>query len=195
MKKRLYKSPDKKIGGVCGGIADYLGLDATIVRLIFVGVLLLTAVIPCVIGYLVAVAVIPSPPQDYYSTVVNNSKRLVKGADRRIFGVCSGFAEYFGIEDPTPLRLIVLLVFVFTAFFPIGVLYLVAGAVMPSSPVATQNDYNNGGYQQPFGGQQPPYGAPFGGQRPPYTGQPPFNGQPNQAPQQPTPQPTENNQN
>lgn len=35
MKKRLYKSiKDKKIAGVCGGIAEYLNVDSTIVRLI-----------------------------------------------------------------------------------------------------------------------------------------------------------------
>lgn len=33
--KKLYKSrKDKKICGVCGGLADYLGIDSTIMRLI-----------------------------------------------------------------------------------------------------------------------------------------------------------------
>ena len=35
MKRKLYKSRiDKKICGVCGGIAEYLEMDSTIVRLI-----------------------------------------------------------------------------------------------------------------------------------------------------------------
>ena len=35
--KKLYKSvTDKKIAGVCGGIAEYLNIDSTIVRLIWV---------------------------------------------------------------------------------------------------------------------------------------------------------------
>ena len=35
MKKRLYKSTkDRKIAGVCGGIAEYMNADPTIVRLI-----------------------------------------------------------------------------------------------------------------------------------------------------------------
>ena len=33
--KRLYKSHDKKICGVCGGIAEYFGIDPLIVRLIW----------------------------------------------------------------------------------------------------------------------------------------------------------------
>ena len=35
--KKLYKSEtDRKICGVCGGIAEYFGIDATVVRLVFV---------------------------------------------------------------------------------------------------------------------------------------------------------------
>ena len=31
--KRLTKSNDKKIAGVCGGIAEFFGIDPTIIRL------------------------------------------------------------------------------------------------------------------------------------------------------------------
>ena len=34
MEKRLYtRASDKMLDGVCGGVADYFGLDATLVRL------------------------------------------------------------------------------------------------------------------------------------------------------------------
>lgn len=37
MKKRLYKSStDKKVCGVCGGIASYFDVDPTVIRLIWV---------------------------------------------------------------------------------------------------------------------------------------------------------------
>jgi phage shock protein C len=37
MKKRLYKSStDKKVCGVCGGIANYFDVDSTVIRLIWV---------------------------------------------------------------------------------------------------------------------------------------------------------------
>lgn len=37
MKKRLYKSnTDKKVCGVCGGIANYFDVDPTVIRLIWV---------------------------------------------------------------------------------------------------------------------------------------------------------------
>ncbi len=36
MKNRLYRSEnDKKIAGVCGGIAEYFGIDSTIIRLLW----------------------------------------------------------------------------------------------------------------------------------------------------------------
>jgi len=37
MNKKLYLSDnDKKIAGVCGGIANYFGIDSTLVRLVWV---------------------------------------------------------------------------------------------------------------------------------------------------------------
>ncbi len=35
-KKRLTRSDNKVIGGVCAGIADYLNLDPTVVRVLYV---------------------------------------------------------------------------------------------------------------------------------------------------------------
>jgi|TARA_B100000508_G_C11370634_1_gene233539 phage shock protein PspC (stress-responsive transcriptional regulator) len=36
MPAKLRKSKDKMLAGVCGGLAEYLGWDPTIVRIIFV---------------------------------------------------------------------------------------------------------------------------------------------------------------
>ena len=33
--RRLLRSSNRKIAGVCGGLADYLGIDPTVVRIIF----------------------------------------------------------------------------------------------------------------------------------------------------------------
>ena len=36
MKRKLYKSSkNKKLAGVCGGLAEYLNIDVTVVRLIW----------------------------------------------------------------------------------------------------------------------------------------------------------------
>lgn len=61
MEKKLYKSrTDKKICGVCGGIAKYLEIDSTIVRLILVLSVLCAGV--GVLAYFVAALVMPYEP-------------------------------------------------------------------------------------------------------------------------------------
>lgn len=59
--KRLYRSgKERMLGGVCGGIAEYLGTDPTIVRLAWV---LLTFVGGAgVLAYLIAWLIIPRNP-------------------------------------------------------------------------------------------------------------------------------------
>jgi phage shock protein C len=62
MKRLTLSQTDKKLAGVCGGIAEYLELDSTVVRLITVVLGLITAVIPVLIGYLIAWMIIPRKP-------------------------------------------------------------------------------------------------------------------------------------
>jgi phage shock protein C len=61
-RKRLTRSRrDKKIFGVCGGIADYLNLDSTLVRIAFV-IGTIASGGPFVLAYLVLAYVIPQEP-------------------------------------------------------------------------------------------------------------------------------------
>ncbi len=60
------------------------------------------------------------------------AKRLYKGGDKKLFGVCSGLAEHFSM-DPTLMR--VLFVFIFLAFGTGLLLYLILAIVMPEKPV------------------------------------------------------------
>ena len=58
MNKKLYRSStDKKIAGVCGGIAEYMNVDSTIVRLI--AVLLVFGCGSGLLAYIVAALIIP----------------------------------------------------------------------------------------------------------------------------------------
>ena len=41
--KKLVRSANKKIAGVCGGLAEYFGLDASIVRIIYLLATIFTA--------------------------------------------------------------------------------------------------------------------------------------------------------
>lgn len=66
MRRKLYKSDiDKKLMGVCGGIADYFDIDSTIVRLVFV-CLTLCGGFPGIAAYLIAALVMPDDPGDVY---------------------------------------------------------------------------------------------------------------------------------
>ena len=62
MEKKLYKSKtDKKICGVCGGLAEYLNVDPTVIRLIWVLAVLFAG---CgLLAYIIAALVIPQQPE------------------------------------------------------------------------------------------------------------------------------------
>ena len=60
--KRLYRSrKDRQIAGVCGGVADYLSIDPTLVRLAFA--LLTLAGGPGLVLYIVLAAILPVEPE------------------------------------------------------------------------------------------------------------------------------------
>ncbi|MDO4179816.1 MAG: PspC domain-containing protein [Bacteroidales bacterium] len=57
MEKKLTRSRDKKIAGVCGGLADFLGLDKSIVRIVWLLCVLLAGT--GLLAYLVMWIVMP----------------------------------------------------------------------------------------------------------------------------------------
>jgi phage shock protein C len=60
MAKRLYRSTTQKmLGGVCGGLAEYFEMDVSIIRLLFVGLALVTALLPLTFFYIIAWIVVP----------------------------------------------------------------------------------------------------------------------------------------
>ena len=62
MTKKLYRSAtDKKVGGVCGGIAEYLDIDSTVIRLAWVVFTLLGGA--GLLAYIIALLVMPNPPK------------------------------------------------------------------------------------------------------------------------------------
>ena len=61
MEKKLYRSKtDKKIAGVCGGLAKYLNIDVTVIRVIWIIAVLCAG---CgLLAYLICALVIPEEP-------------------------------------------------------------------------------------------------------------------------------------
>jgi len=61
-KKRLYRSiKDRKIAGVCGGMAEYFDVDPTVVRLLW-ALSLILGIFPSIIAYIICWVVIPEKP-------------------------------------------------------------------------------------------------------------------------------------
>jgi len=62
--RRLMRSAtDCKIAGVCGGFAEYFEVDSTVVRLVWVLLVLLPVpVVPALLGYIVAWIIMPRAP-------------------------------------------------------------------------------------------------------------------------------------
>ena len=63
--KRLYKSKENKVFfGVIGGVGECFNIDPVILRLIWVVVVIFTALVPGVIVYLIASLIVPNKPKE-----------------------------------------------------------------------------------------------------------------------------------
>ena len=60
MNKRLTRSTtDVKLCGVCAGIAEYFGIDPTLVRIAYAVIMLFSAFVPCIVLYLLLSMIVP----------------------------------------------------------------------------------------------------------------------------------------
>lgn len=58
--KKIYKSKENKVWkGVIGGFGEYFNVDPVLLRVIFIFFVLATGIFPGVIGYIVAIFIIP----------------------------------------------------------------------------------------------------------------------------------------
>lgn len=136
--RRLTRSiADGKIAGVCAGLAEYLDVDVTLIRLAWVLLSIVPGmIIGGVIAYLLAWLVMPEGPQ----TAIRepSGRRLFRSiSDRKVGGVCGGLAEYFDV-DATPIRVLWVILSVLPGAIAGGlVVYLLAWVVIPSAPAAT----------------------------------------------------------
>ena len=67
MQKKLYKdTANKKVSGVCAGIAKYFDVDVTIIRLVWVfASIILGAGMAGLIAYVVCACIIPDEPDQF----------------------------------------------------------------------------------------------------------------------------------
>ena len=101
--KRLYRDENHKIlGGVCSGIAAYLGVDPVFVRILFI----ISGI--GILAYVLLWIFVPG------SNMLENGvrKRLYRNPDGKIIGgVCSGIGSYFKINPWIP-RILFLIPFI-----------------------------------------------------------------------------------
>ena len=79
--KRLYRSTQERMfAGVCGGIAEYLEVDPTLVRLVFVALTLLGG--PGLVIYIVLMLIVPEKPQEEWQAKAKHTEptSLVKSS-------------------------------------------------------------------------------------------------------------------
>ncbi len=59
--KKLVRSNNKIIAGVCGGIAEYFEVDPTLIRVVYAALTLFTAGFPGVLLYIIMMLLMPQP--------------------------------------------------------------------------------------------------------------------------------------
>lgn len=103
--KKLYRDENNKIiGGVCSGLANYMGVDVVLVRIFFV-----LLVISFGFGLLPYLVLWIATPSSANKEIGATRKRLFRDTEDNIIGgVCSGIGHYFGISAWVP-RLIFIL--------------------------------------------------------------------------------------
>jgi phage shock protein PspC (stress-responsive transcriptional regulator) len=130
--RRLMRLPSEgRLAGVCAGLAAYLQLDVTLVRLAWVILTIFPgALIGGLIAYLVAWLVMPegrAAPGD-----VPRSRLVRSATDRKIAGVCGGIAAYMGV-DATLVRVAVVILSIYPGAVVCGIIaYAIAWLVIPA---------------------------------------------------------------
>lgn len=63
-RKRLYRSDsDRMLTGVLGGLADYFGLEPSLLRIVYVVLTALTGFVPGLVTYVVMAIIVPLAPE------------------------------------------------------------------------------------------------------------------------------------
>ena len=59
--KKLTRSTNKVLAGVCGGIAEYFDVDPTLIRVCYVALSIFTTGFPGLLLYLIMMLIMPAP--------------------------------------------------------------------------------------------------------------------------------------
>jgi phage shock protein C len=106
--KQLYRSKvDRKVAGICGGLAEYLEMDPTLIRVIWLSAILLGG--SGLILYIAWWLIVPDNPQETgelnLRPLHTHMPPLRRSRTNKIIaGVCGGLGNYFRV-DPVLIRI------------------------------------------------------------------------------------------
>ena len=58
--KKLYRSSNRILAGVCGGIAEYFDVDPTLIRVVYLALTLFSVAFPGLLLYLIMMILMPN---------------------------------------------------------------------------------------------------------------------------------------
>lgn len=61
--KKLYRSSNRVLGGVCGGIAEYFSVDPTLIRVLYAVLSLFSVGFPGLLLYIILMILVPNYDQ------------------------------------------------------------------------------------------------------------------------------------
>lgn len=130
--KVLYRDTrNGKIAGVCSGLSEYLNVDVSLIRLIWVIFTIFGGA--GIFLYIIAALIIPRKFEDEVEIIVDeeDDNHLTRDMDNAvIFGVCAGIARHFNM-DVSIVRIIFLLL---GLYFAAGIfLYIVLALILPKN--------------------------------------------------------------
>ena len=64
-RKLMRSRTHKIIAGVCGGIAEYLDVDPTVVRIVYVAASIFSALFPGLLAYIILAFLMPLPDRNF----------------------------------------------------------------------------------------------------------------------------------
>jgi phage shock protein PspC (stress-responsive transcriptional regulator) len=134
--RRLVRLPSQgRLAGVCAGLAAYLEVDITWVRLAWVILTIFPgALIGGIVAYVAAWLIMPEGTAS--PETVPRSRLFRSTSDRKIAGVCGGIAAFLGV-DTTLVRLAVVILSIYPGAVVFGIVaYVIAWIVIPEEPTS-----------------------------------------------------------
>lgn len=74
----------------------------------------------------------------------SGTKHFYRSEDSILFGVCGGIADYFDF-NAWGVRFMLILIFILTGFFPVGIVYLIMAFMMKKAPVYYRSSFRDRG--------------------------------------------------